>query len=89
MEKLKGIEIKEAGYFKGTNEVDEEEGYDYGREVLKGPYEEKLGPKIPFKRFPLYRLSTTKYGIIGNPTEAVIKGDIRISDHGGTVLDNK
>ncbi|CAD8189110.1 unnamed protein product [Paramecium pentaurelia] len=89
VEKLKGVEIKETNYFKGTNEVDEDEGYDYGREVLKGPYEEKLAPKIPFRRFALYRLSSTKYGLIGNPTDAVIKGDIRISDNGGTVIDNQ
>lgn len=83
MEKLKSTDNKGQNYFKGENDVDEDEGYDYGREVLKGPYEEKLAAKIPFKRFLLYRLSSTKYGIIGNPTDAVIKGDIKLSEHSG------
>lgn len=89
VEKLKGVEIKDTTYFKGTNEVDEDEGYDYGRDVLKGPYEEKLAPKIPFKKFALYRLSSTKYGLIGNPTDAIIKGDIRITDCANTKKSEK
>ena len=63
---------------KQANEPDEGEGFDYGREVLKGPYEDELAKNIPFKRFPLYRLSSSKYGVIGNPTDAVIKGDVKL-----------
>ena len=37
-----------------------------------------MAKNIPFKRFPLYRLSSSKYGVIGNPTDAVIKGDIKL-----------
>lgn len=84
VEKLKGASAKEENYFRGENDAAEEDAQDYGREVLKGPYEERL--KVPFRRFPLYRLSSSKYGIIGNPTDGVIKGDIKIADHSGQTV---
>lgn len=77
IEKYKDCEVKAEKFF-GLNEDDDNETFDYGRKVIKGPYEEEIADKIPFKRFPLFRLTTTKHGVIGNPTNSVIKGDIRL-----------
>ena len=45
---------------------------------MKGPYEEKIRKLIPYQRYELFRLSSSKYGIIGNPTNAFIKGDMKL-----------
>lgn len=74
--------------FFGMQKDDDDEGggaYDYGRKTLKGPYEEEIKKQIPFKRFPLYRLSKTKNGIMGNPTNSFIKGDIKLVPLGGSL----
>lgn len=71
---------------------DDEEGgglMDYGRKTLKGPYEDEIRKQIPFKRYSLFRLSDSKYGIIGNPTDAFIKGDIKLRIKPATIKTTK
>jgi hypothetical protein len=77
IEKHKVYEVNSDKFF-GVNENDDNETFDYGRKVIKGPYEEEIANNIPFKRFSLYRLTTTKHGVIGNATNAIIKGDIKL-----------
>jgi hypothetical protein len=77
IEKYKDYEV-DSEKFLGLKDDDDNETFDYGRKVLKGPYEDEIARNIPFKRFPLYRLTTTKHGVIGNQTNSIIKGDIKL-----------
>lgn len=59
--------------------MDDEEGetFDYGRDVFKGPYEEIIVKSLPYKKFPLYALTSRAVGI-GEKTKAVLKGDVKV-----------
>lgn len=37
---------------------DGDEVFDYGREVVKGPYEDILSKTLPYKKFHIYKLSS-------------------------------